>query len=101
MVIIDKVQEAVYQKSFQFIIKTEIIFNGLSLSFMEINDDVTKNNILSFEFQMFRFNLRERKDISCSFNPPVLRVEFFHPLVVHEKDAELSFMEIEKLKSLL
>ena len=50
MVIIDKVQEAVYQKYFQFIVKSKIKFNRLSLSFMKVDNDITKDDVLSLEF---------------------------------------------------
>jgi len=42
MVIIDKMEKAMDQETFQFLVKVLIVFGCLSTGFMEIDDDVTQ-----------------------------------------------------------
>ena len=47
MVIMNEVEKPVNQESFQFFVKTQIVFGCLSMSSMEIDDDITQ-----YEFRM-------------------------------------------------
>ena len=50
MVIMNEVEKAVNQEPFQFIVKTKIIFSSLSLGFVEIDDNVSKDKVVRFKF---------------------------------------------------